>query len=167
MSLKYIGTITKTHGVQGECTLSDVSLVPLVPPGSPVQLGYSASYGKAYTLGSIKKYKNGALIKLQGVDSIEEAEKLKELGIFIEESLMQTQEGDFFDDDILGCSVIEESSAAVLGTVSDIWKLPAHNAYVVTTPDGREVPVPVVDAIVKTVNLRAKTIVVNPPEGMF
>jgi 16S rRNA processing protein RimM len=54
-----------------------------------------------------------------------------------------------------------------LGTVADLLTGSAQDILVVTAPDGREVLVPFVRAIVPTVDVRRGKVVLNPPGGLF
>src|SRR5438270_57347 len=54
-----------------------------------------------------------------------------------------------------------------LGVVTDVLHPPGADLLVVRRPDGGELLVPFVRAIVPTVDLDARTLVVDPPEGLL
>lgn len=167
MALQYIGTITRTHGVQGECVLSDVDKIPNVRKNTQIHLGYTSAFGKKYTLDYIKPYKNTCVIKLTTINDITTAETLKELGVFIEEDAFTLSAGEYFDSSLIGFTVHHAQTDVTLGEIVDVWKLPAHSAYVIDTPNGEEVILPAVKEFIITVDTKNKIIKANPPDGMF
>jgi 16S rRNA processing protein RimM len=165
--MKYIGTITRAHGLNGECHLADIQFLPVIKSGTTVSIGFSASFGKKFVLESLRIHNNNILLKLKGVNSISEVDKLREQGVFVDESDIALPDGEYYDEDIIGCKVYEESTGEICGMVVDVWQLPAYKSYVVQTPDDKEVVVPAVDEFVRSINPRAKTIIINSPEGLF
>lgn len=165
--MKYIGTITRAHGLHGECHLTDVQFFPVIKPGTSVNIGFSSAFGKKFTLESIRMHGNNVLLKIKGVNSITDADKLREQGVFVDEQEITLPKGEYYDEDIIGSKVFEESTGNERGIVIDVWQLPAYKSYVVQTPDDKEVVVPAVGAIVRSINPRSKTIVINSPEGLF
>ncbi len=163
----YIGTIAKTHGIVGECILSDVEVLPEIKSGQSVLLGYSAAFAKPYVVNSCKEYRNGALISFRGVTSISAAEALQELGVFLPVQALSADEADAFSDWLIGAEARDAASGELLGLVRDVWATPAHRTLVIDTPKGDEVLVPHVPAIVTGSNRSARQILLNPPEGMF
>lgn len=165
-NLRYIGTITRPHGLRGDCVLSDVAVVPDFTTALNVYVGYSASFAKPYTLVSLKATKNGCIVHFQDVESVDAVHPLKELGVFVEENILRDS-GVVFTDDYVGCEVYDLESGNLYGSVVDVWDLPAYEALVVLTDSEEEVAVPVVDEIVVSVDLDGKKIVINPPIGLF
>lgn len=165
--MKYIGTITRAHGLHGECHLTDVQFLPVIKPGTAISIGFSASFGKKFTLESIRMHGNSVLLKIKGVNSITDADKLREQGVYVGEQDISLPDGEYYDEDIIGSKVFEESTGDSRGVVIDVWQLPAYKSYVVQTPDNKEVVVPAVDEIVRSINPRAKTIIINSPVGLF
>lgn len=167
MPAQYLGTITKTHGINGECILSDVDYLPALQPGTRVQLGYSEAFAKPYTIESCREYKQGALLKIKGINTIDAAEALRELGVFVDRAQLTQNDTEQFSDALSNYEVLDAESKEHLGTVSDVWAGPAHRTIVVSTGEDNEVLVPFVLAIVKTVDHAAKQVLLSPPEGLF
>src|SRR5437764_982596 len=71
---------------------------------------------------------------------------------------------EFWDHELLDLDVHDVDGRA-LGTVADVLHPPGSDLLVVRRPDGGELFVPFVSAIVPTVDLAARRIVVDPPEG--
>jgi 16S rRNA processing protein RimM len=58
------------------------------------------------------------------------------------------------------------SRKKMLGVVRDVVRYPAQDVYVVKTGRG-EVMVPAVAGIVRGVDVKNRTIMIDPPEGLF
>ena len=86
--------------------------------------------------------------------------------LFVEEAARkQLAPGEFFVDDIIGMAVCDPQKK-MLGVLRDVVSYPAHDVYVVKTGRG-EVMVPAVRDIVRGVDVKNRTITIDPPEGLF
>jgi 16S rRNA processing protein RimM len=54
-----------------------------------------------------------------------------------------------------------------VGVVAEVLHLPSQDLLVVSTPDEREVLVPFLNAFVPTVDVAARRIVIDPPDGLL
>jgi 16S rRNA processing protein RimM len=72
---------------------------------------------------------------------------------------------EFYDTDLIGLAV-QTVEGTDLGPVRDIVHA-AGASYLVIDADGRERLVPFVRAIVPTVDLDARRVVIDPPDGLF
>jgi len=106
------------------------------------------------------------VVKLEGCDSIAAAEGVvgRLLGIPLAEC-RSLPPGRFYAFELVGCEVLTPEGAR-LGRIDDVWESPAHDLWVVRGA-GREVLVPAVSAIVESVDLAARRVVVRPPEGLL
>jgi 16S rRNA processing protein RimM len=73
---------------------------------------------------------------------------------------------EWYDAQLVGLSAVDPAGAE-LGVVSRVDHLPAQDLLVVRTPDGREVLVPFVAALVPAVEPDAGRVVIDPPGGLF
>jgi 16S rRNA processing protein RimM len=67
--------------------------------------------------------------------------------------------------DIEGSSVIDESGN-LLGTITDVWILPANDVWVMTTPSKTTIPLPVIDEVILKVDVNTKQITVRLLDGL-
>ncbi len=74
---------------------------------------------------------------------------------------MQLQAGEYFDDDLIGCAVYGTNGTAY-GSVERVEHYPSSDMLVI---EGRMVPM--VGAIVSTIDLADRRIVIDPPEGLL
>ena len=108
------------------------------------------------------------LFKFEGVDSIGEAEQLKGAYVCIPESeMVQPEEDEYFYHDLVGCSVVHADTGQPVGKVVDIQEAAGQELLVVEAPEGKELLIPFVKEICRSVDLKNKTIEVKPPEGLL
>lgn len=106
------------------------------------------------------------VFKFSGVDSVEQAEKLRDGELWIPRAdRPPAPEGEYYFDELIGCEVVERSSADVLGTVTDCLEYGGPMLLEVQK-DGREILIPFVPEICVEKNVAARRIVVVLPEGL-
>ena len=92
---------------------------------------------------------------------------LKEMGVFVEEDLLRAQTAtQYFDDEIIGASVINRDTGEEIGLIKEIWDTPANEIWVVDY-NGKELPIPVIDEIVKHVNIKRKQVSIYVMPGLL
>ena len=77
----------------------------------------------------------------------------------------QLAPGEYHYQQLIGCEVLLENSDLV-GKVIEIIKLPGQDLLSIER-NGKEVLVPMVAAIVISIDVEKKKIVINPPEGLL
>ena len=164
MGYRNIGTISRTHGTSGAMILTqcpDTSIK--IKPGTQVLIGFSASFSKPYTLTSCETYKQSLIITLHNV-AMNDISDLKDNGVFIEETALLRKDDNYFISDLIGCSGIDEQGN-ILGTITDVWIMPANDVWVLSMPEG-DIPLPVIDDVIRSVDIQKKQIVIRLIEGL-
>lgn len=109
--------------------------------------------------------RDGIVLKFAGVDDISAAEKLAGGEVQIEETKRRPLEsGAVYWDQLAGCRVIERGIE--LGVVRHIDPTVGTPVLVVDTPQGGELLVPFAEEICKRVDVDARVIEVELPEGL-
>jgi 16S rRNA processing protein RimM len=109
-------------------------------------------------------HKGRFVLKLEGVDSIDDAERYRGLELRIaEEELLPLPEGSYYHHQLRGLRV-EEPGGAVLGTVAEIMETGGEASVLVVRGDQGETLIPLADAFVKRVELAAGRLVAVKPE---
>jgi len=165
-----VGKIVNTHGIRGEVRIWPQTDFPEVRfrQGSRLLLFMP---GKAdatpVEVVSARPQKNMFLVKLKGIDSMTEAEKLKGGVLKVEdEDRVPLEEGEYYIRDIVGCTVVTEEGET-LGVVTDVLSPGANDVWVVKRPKGKELLLPVIDEVVLDVDVAAKRIKVHLMEGLL
>lgn len=119
-----------------------------------------------YGIESVKIQKNIFLLKLKELDTIEEAEKLKNKVVYANEDEMPPlSEGTFYIRDIMGLSVYDGEK--LIGKIFDWIETGANNVYVIKRPNGKDVLIPAIDSVVKEIDIENKRMSVNMMEGLM
>lgn len=164
MGYRNIGTISRTHGTSGAMILTqcpDPSIK--IKPGTKVLIGFSASFSKSYTLTSCETYKQSLIITLHNV-AMNDISDLKDNGVFIEETALLRSDDNYFISDLIGCSGMDEQGN-ILGKITDVWIMPANDVWVLSMPEG-DIPLPVIDDVIRSVDIQKKQIVIRLIEGL-
>jgi 16S rRNA processing protein RimM len=112
-------------------------------------------------------HKGDWVLKFAGVDSIAAAERFRGADLWIPAELRGAlPEGEFFASDLIGCSLVDAGSRAVVGTVEG-WEQHGAAPLMQVRVDGREALIPFVAGICRTVDLAARVITVELPEGLL
>jgi 16S rRNA processing protein RimM len=110
-------------------------------------------------------HKGGMVLKFEGVDSIEDAERLKAAEIQIPaEDRTKLEDGSVYVSDLLECSVIVDGRE--IGRVKDV-DFGAGEAPLLVIKGNKEYLIPFVEAFVKEQDLKGKRIEMQLPEGML
>ena len=155
------GKIVNTHGIAGE-----VQIMPWADDPDFL-LNFKTLYldGKPIHIRSARVHKNAVLMKLDGVDDINEAMRLKNKVVSIDREDATLEEGSFFLADLYGLEVRDADSGEVLGTISDVLTPPANNVYIVKGTK-REYMIPAVPEFIVETNVDEGYLLVHLIEGM-
>lgn len=158
-----IGQIVNTHALRGE-----VKVMPWCDdPELFHELEYVCIDDKEYDIEKSRLHKNAVILKLAGVERIEDAELLRNKTLFVpREELGELPEGVHYICDLLECEV-ETVDGRVLGRVCDIIKTGSNDVYVVENDEGKQVLLPVIDDVVKKIDIENRCITVSLLKGLI
>lgn len=123
----------------------------------------------AYQLESVWPHKGRMILKLAGVDSIEQAERLRGSEVLIPfEERVQLPAGHFYVFELIGCQVMERrpEGMACLGTVGGLQATGGVSLLEVEGPQG-EVLIPFAEVICKKIDVAARRIEVELPGDLL
>lgn len=158
-----IGQIVNTHGLRG-----DLKIMPWCDdPEIFHELAYVLIDDKRFDIQKTALHKNTVLLKLEGIDHINDAERYRNKLIMVpREELGELPEGTYYICDLLGCEVktVDQKS---LGKIRDIIKTGSNDVYVVEDSSKKQVLIPVIDEVVKSVDIENKLVVVELLKGLI
>ena len=112
-----------------------------------------------------KSHRQGLLLCLKDVSDCNQAERLKGYEFFIQrDSLPDLEEGTYYWTDLIGLSVFTQDETCI-GRIEAVVPTGSNDVYVVKDKD-REILIPALESVVLSVDLEAKTMRVNLPEGL-
>lgn len=112
-------------------------------------------------------FQNGRIVlKFEGLDSVEEAEGLRDAEVCIRESeAVELADDEFFDWELQGCSV-ETVEGEHVGIVKELMRAGGTEILVVEGGE-KEFLIPFAAAICVEIDLEGKSIKIDPPEGLL
>lgn len=163
-----VGQIVKPHGVNGELGVLNLTERPDMRfvPGNSLLAGPDERRLERLLIETARPYRQGFLVRFQGVDDRNEAEAMRGWGLFIESSEAAEPEPDrWYHHDLVGMRLVETDGREA-GVVVAVVELPGHDLLEVRSADGRRFMTPMVREIVREVDLEAGIIKVSLPEGL-
>ncbi len=166
-----VGRLTKAHGLKGAIKVELYTDAPerRFTPGAVFALQVptdSAWHGKTIELAELKFYNAQPVAFFKNISDRTTAESLIKAILWIDQDLdaAPDEEDAWFDHQLVGLTVLRDGVA--VGTVAQVDHLPAQDLLTVATSSG-DVLVPFVKAIVASVDIKAGTMTVTPPIGLF
>ena len=158
-----IGKIVNTHGIRGE-----VKLIPyLDDPDVFREFDTVIADGKEYKVLGTKFAKGNPVYALEGVDSVDAANALRNKTVFVYESdLPKLSEGEFYIKDILGMEAISDQDVP-LGVISDVFRTGSNDVYEITGEDKNKILIPAISEVIKSIDIEGKKLTVHLIEGLI
>lgn len=121
---------------------------------------------KEYEIEKVGYAKNQVIIKFKNVNTVEEAETLRNSYIVVDREIFgELPEGVYYIADLIGLDVFTESNE-YLGKVDDIFSTGSNDVYVVKDELGKQKLLPGIDEVIKQIDLESSKIIVNLIEGL-
>ena len=158
-----VGKIVGTHGIKGALRLKPWS------DDSSFLVGIKTVYLSDKTplnIVSAKPNGNITILAIEGINSIEEAEKLRNRVLLIKRDDAKIPEGRYFVDEIISCKVYHADTGKLLGTLSDVSKTGANDVWHIKNGDN-EYLVPAIESVVVSVDIDAEKVLIRPMGGIF
>lgn len=112
-------------------------------------------------------HKNVVIMKIDGVDSIEDAQKLIGKTLYMNRDDVELDEGVYYIQDIIGLVVKDIDSGEVYGKISEVYQNGATDVYSIKKENGAELMFPYIDEVVKKIDIEAGEMLIKPLEGLF
>ncbi len=111
-------------------------------------------------------HKGQVLLKLRGIDSINDAETLRNYKVQVRSNeAVPLQTNEFYIHDLLGCEVALPDGQ-ILGIITNVLRGSSNDVYVIGQGKD-EILLPAIRDVVQSVNIVAKKIVVTPTPGLM
>ena len=157
-----VGKIVNTFGIKGEVKVNlyteDISNFKT---NNKVYVN-----DKEMQVENSRLQKNMLILKLKGIDNMNDAEDLRGSIIKVDRSKNDLPEGTYYIADLIGLDVYTEDGS-LLGKVIDIYNTGANDIYTVKTQDGKEVLLPAIKDVIKQVDIQNGKIIVHILKGLI
>ena len=119
-----------------------------------------------YHVLSVKPYKNVFLMKLDGLNSLEEAERFRGAEILIsKDSLRCENDDEYFWFDLIGLKVYL-NTGRYIGTLKEVLTTGSNDIYIVRQGE-KEVLIPAIHEVVEEIDLNNKKMIISEMEGLL
>ena len=158
MKLQFVkaGEIVTTHGVRGEvkvlCWLDDPEML--------CEFDRCRISGKEYTIDACRVQKTCNLVKLSGIDTMEDAQAIR--GQVLELYREDIDDEVIFADELKGMEVFADGE--IIGKIVDVLDYPGNSVYVVKGQ--YEYMIPAVNQFILSTDMDANRMEIRLIEGM-
>ena len=159
------GKIVGTHGIRGEVRIEPWADSPAFL--SAFKTLYLDERGETAIKVRSRPHKNITLCKIEGVDTIEDAERLRGKIVYINRDDIRLEEGVHFVQDLIGLEIRDADSGMVYGTLTDVLRTGANDVYEITDGDGKKYLAPVIEEVVTEINVDGGYVLLRPMKGIF
>lgn len=162
-----IGQIVNTYGIKGFAKV--VPYTDNIERFTQLKSIYIENKNKLeeFLIEEVKYNKNLVLLKLKGIETIEQIEKYKNCYIKIpRKDSIPLEENQFFIVDLLGLDVYTIKNE-LLGKIEDIYPTGSNDIYVVKDEKGKQILLPAIEDVIKNVDIKNRKITVELIDGLI
>lgn len=157
------GKIVTTHGIRGEVKIMPYTDTPeLLCEFDRLFIGKDKS--ELYIERS-RTAKNMVIAKIEGVDTVEVAEKYRNKVLFMHRDDLELDEDTYFIQDLIDMEVQDADSGFVYGKITDVLQNGANDVYVIK--GDREYLVPAIPDVVISTDIDSNIMQIRPLDGLF
>ena len=158
------GKVVTTHGIRGEVKIMPYTDTPeLLAEFDRLFIGKNKD---ELIIERSRVFKNMVIAKIEGVDTPEAAEKLRNKLLYMHRDDLELADDTYFIQDLIGIEVRDADSGKVYGTISDVMQTGANDVYVIKGSD-REYLVPAIADVVISTDIDENIMTIRPLDGLF
>lgn len=165
-----VGRVVKAHGIGGEVVVDVRTDDPdaRFTPGARLRGAKRGGPQREFVIDAVREHGARLLVRLAGVSDRNAADELRGTVFVVDtDDLPPIEDPDeFYDHQLEGLAVRTVDGVAV-GTVAEVLHTSAGELLSVKTPEGAEILVPFVGAIVTSVSLQDQLVEIDPPDGLL
>lgn len=159
-----VGFLRRPHGVHGEIIMELHTDFPeRLKPGRRLLVGEKHT---ALTIGRVRPYANGLLVKFRETNTLEDAGQYRNQWVYIKTAeASPLPAGRVYQHQLLGMSVFDDEGT-LLGKLTEIIETGANDVYVVTNEAGKEILLPAIPSVILDLDPARRLIRVHLLEGL-
>lgn len=162
-----VGQIVNTHGIKGE-----VKVYPLTDDVMRfkrlkfVFVKNDETYNRV-DIESVKFLKDFPILKLSGINTMNDAEKYKEVYIYVDrDNAVKLPEDTYFIADLIGIDV-ETIEGEKVGKITSVFSTGSNDVYEIRMDDGKDILLPAIKDVVKNIDIQKRKMLVVLLEGLL
>ena len=158
------GQIVGTHGVRGELRVQPWC-------DSPEQFAtfkklYWDAAGKQPVKVKGRPHKNIALVVMEGVTTVEQAQVLRNKMLYVDRRDLKLPKDRYLVQDLIGIKIVDVDTGEEYGTLTDVSQTGANAVYHMKTANG-EVLIPAIPDVVVKIDLKKDLLYLRPMKGLL
>lgn len=159
-----IGKIINVHGLKGE-----IKVIPWCD-----SVDFLCEFDKLYIgdkkekieVENARNHKNMAILKLKGIDNIDDANKLRNLILYINRDDVELDEKTYFIQDLIGLEVYDVDTGVYYGIIEEVLQTGANDVYNIKGKNKSYLVPAIADVIIET-DIQNATMKIRPLKGLF
>lgn len=161
-----VGRVARAHGLTGEVAVEVVTDFPgRFVPGARLLLREGAAL-RPVVVSSVRWHGDRLLMRLEGIADRDGADRLRGAELLVDEAQLAPRPPGFvYHFEVEGCTAVARDGSP-LGVVRALQEVAGRHLLVLETARG-ERDVPFVEPIVVSVDLEARRVTLDPPEGLL
>ena len=157
-----VGTVVNAHGIRGELKINPAGGIA---PELIARMKVLLIGGARYEVRAARVHKNTVLLAIPGVEDMDGALALKGKTVAVARADAKLKKNEFFDVELLDCTVTDAESSEEIGKVTDVIAYPAHK--VMEVQGEQTYLIPMVDKVfVESVDVEKGEVVVHMMKGL-
>lgn len=151
-----VGIIANTHGLRGEVKVFPTTDDPARYLDLEDLILDTGKEKKKLKIESVRFFKNMVILKFQGLDNINDAEKYKKKELYVtREQAVPLGEDEYFVADLIGLLAVSDEGED-LGEVADVIQTGANDVYLIRKEGADDLLVPAIKDCVKKISILDK-----------
>lgn len=114
-----------------------------------------------------RTHKKSAIILLEGIDTIEQADLFRGRVIYIDRNTIKLAKNQYFIQDLIGIKVYDANTNKEYGKISDVFKTGANDVYQITDYNEKNYLIPVIDDVIVNMDIEKGELIIRPLKGIF
>lgn len=168
MDMFRVGVYSNTHGIKGEIkvfpTTDNISRFDYL---KEIVMDCGKDGMKNFEVSGCRYFKNMVIMKIKGIDNINDIEKYKGADIYVtRENAQPLEEDEFYIADILDADVYSDEGEKI-GIINDCMQTGANDVFVVKMNNGKEALFPVIKECVLDIDTDEKKVTVHIMPGLL
>lgn len=159
------GKVVGTHGVKGELRVQPWT------DSAEFLAGLKALYfdrgAQKLEIAASRVHKSLLLLKLKGVDSVEQADALRGRILYLDRSDVPLEEGRYFIQDLIGMEVFNADNFIFYGTLTEVMRTGANDVYEITSESKKKYLIPAVPEVISKIDITESKMYIRPIQGIF
>ncbi|MDR2654759.1 MAG: ribosome maturation factor RimM [Oscillospiraceae bacterium] len=158
------GEIVSVHALSGEVRVNPWCDSPAFL--AALKRLYLDQGEKELKITNARVHKSVVIMKIQGVNTVEEAQRLRSKVLYMNRGDIKLPSGRYFVQDLIGCEVFNAGDGGHYGEITAVSNTGASDVYHISK-NGKTFMIPAVPEFIALTDIEAGRIEIRPIPGMF